>query len=160
MNINRLPIRLIRLSHIITILIVMACMSCSSPSHPVERAVEAAAAGDTERCIRECDDIMADSTLFNSLSVTQLCTLARLYASIPGDQGSNDGSAVKCLNRARTISNDSVDAYINALDGDDASHLVTLDHVGAYLEMPRDELLTDEDSSESSESTHNDHDHE
>lgn len=135
----------------------MVTASCGSASHPVERAVEAAAAGDPERCIRECDDIMADTAIFNNLSVTQLCTLARLYASIPGDQGSNDGSAVKCLNRARAISNDSVDVFMNTLEGDDASHLITLDHVGAYLEMPRDELLTDEDSTESSE---NNHDHE
>lgn len=158
MTINRLPIRILLLPFLVGAIFTLVCISCGSPSHPVERAVEAAAAGDPERCIRECDEIMADTVLFNNLSVTQLCTLARLYASIPGDQGSNDGSAVKCLNRARAISNDSVDAFMNALEGDDASHLVTLDHVGAYLEMPRDELLSDED--DASESTENDHDHE
>lgn len=158
MTVKRLPTPMSRLLPFIIALVAVVAVSCGSPSHPVDRAVEAAFAGDPERCIRECDDIMSDTAVFNSLTVTQLCTLARLYASIPGDQGSNDGSAVKCLNRARAISNDSVDAFMNALEGDDASHLVTLDHVGAYLEMPRDELLTDED--DAAESSENDHDHE
>lgn len=133
--------------HLYLIIITLAAAlatSCGGTGSGVENALSAYSAGDTGRAQRDADAVMADTAAFNALSVSELCRLAELYASLPGDQETNDASAVRCLGRARKIDNDSVDAFLAELRTEPGRHLRTLDNVGAYLSMPLDSLFTED----------------
>lgn len=133
---------------ILTVATLMIAAGCTRAAgdDPVARAESEAAAGDVAAAQRMCDALLSDTAAFNALSAGQLCRLAGLFVSLQGDQEANDGAACRCLSRARTLDNDSVDIFLRTLDSDAALHLLTLDNVGAYLDMPREQLVTESDS--------------
>lgn len=136
------------MKYLLILLIAITAMSCGAPAteDPVEKAAAALASGDEKSCQKACDALLSDTAAFNSLSAMQLCRLAELFVLLPGEPDANDGAAVRCLNRARALDTDSVDNYLSSCSTDGAAHLMTLDFVGAYLEMPRDSLVGAEDN--------------
>lgn len=135
------------MKYLLFIMIALAAMSCgsSATSDPVAKAAAALAAGNEKACQKACDDLLADTAAFNGLSATQLCRMAEMYVLLSGEPGANDGAAVRCLNRARTLSTDSVDNFLSSCSPEGASQLTTLYYVGSYLEIPRDSLVGSED---------------
>lgn len=149
------------MKYVLFLLIAIAAASCGSPAgeDPVEKAAAALASGDEKGCQKACDALLTDTAAFNRLSAVQLCRLAELFVLLPGDPEANDGAAVRCLNRARTLDTDSVDSYLSSCSTEGSAHLMTLDFVGAYLEMPRDSLVGAEDEP-GAEAYHSDTAHE
>lgn len=148
-----------RLIYIVIAAIAAACSSSQTDVSPVDAAVEALDHGDRERAQSCADAIMADSAGFASLDARGLCTLAHVLVRLTADTDNeaNDASATRCLTRARSLAPDSVTAFIYSLPGEDASRLMVLDRVGAYLEMPRDSLVPEEDIEyEQPDTLHND----
>lgn len=132
---------------IIALCVITGSVSCTGgkDTDPVERVAAMLRNGNAEDAQRDCDRLLADTTAFNALSAGQLCRLALVFVSFTGDQESNDGAAVRCLNRARSLNNDSVESFLLELNDVYGGHLVTLDRVGTYLEIPREELVSAED---------------
>ncbi len=131
------------------LLLTVATMfaSCVAPTSN-DRIKEAAAKfdyGDYEACGNICDDILADSAEFHSLSVAQLCAISEMYINLGNDVDEDDASAAKCLKRARVLSPDSVDDFIRSKSAEVATYLSILDNVGTYMDIPRDSLLISED---------------
>jgi len=102
------------------------------------------------RCQTICDNLVSDSANFVKLDVRQLCNLAELYILLDvvanGDKPTtvadiNDANAARCLGRARELSADSVDAFIDELSAESAARLSVLNRVSAYLTIPRDSLV-------------------
>lgn len=127
-----------------TFCLLSACSSADTVDR-LDEAAEQLSVGEYGKCQQLCDGIMADSTAFTGLSATQLCRLAEMYVSLPDEHDSNDGAAVRCLSRARSLASDSVAAFLSTVDRDKAARLYTLDRVGSYLEVPRDSLVSEED---------------
>ena len=126
----------IRTRIIIALLAAVLAAACgTSPQSRFVTAVEAFETGAT-----------ADSAAFATLNAAQLCRMAAIYVSLTADRDANDGMAVRCINRARTLSADTVEAFIQAQNGDLAHDLRTIERVGSYLDIPRDSLVGIEDS--------------
>lgn len=137
----------IRTRIIIALLAAVLAAACgTSPQSRFVTAVEAFETGDTARCVREFNSLTADSAAFATLNAAQLCRMAAIYVSLTADRDANDGMAVRCINRARTLSADTVEAFIQAQNGDLAHDLRTIERVGSYLDIPRDSLVGIEDS--------------
>ena len=136
-----------RYIHLIIIALAAIVASCGdkSPSARVADAVAAHQMGDNAECLAVCDGLLADSTTFNELTANELCTLAEIYATVGTDSETADAQATRCIHRAQTLNPDSVSAFLHACTTDVSVHLYTLINVGASLEMPRDELLSDND---------------
>ena len=102
--------------------------------------------GDRQGAQRGAERLMADSAAFASLGSGSLCLLSRALVRMSNSQeaGANEASAARCLARARQLSADSVDQFLQSLTGDDAGRLMVLDRVGTYLEIPRDSLAREE----------------
>ncbi len=148
------------MKRLIYILIAIVAMACSSTAtdDPVAKATAALAAGNQKSCQKTCDALLADTAAFNELTVSQLCQLAEMYVQLSDEPGANDGAAVRCLNRARSLDADSVANYLASCSSDGASQLITLTFVGSYLEMPRDSLVGVEDEiADSIHVQHTDH---
>lgn len=134
---------------LLTALAVVLSGCGSADSDPVERASAAVEAGDDQRAQHDIDHLLADTVSFDALTVSQLCRLALVCVTIDGNQEANDGAAVRCLNRARSLDSDSVDMFLSKIAIEpEGGHLYTLDRVGAYLEIPREELVAAEDMTE------------
>lgn len=148
------------MKYLLFIMIALAAMSCGSSANddPVAKAAAALAAGNEKACQKACDALLADTAAFNDLSATQLCRMAEMYVLLSGEPGANDGAAVRCLNRARSLDTDSVDSFLNSCSPEGASQLTTLYSVGSYLEIPRDSLVGAEDEPYI-ESSHDDSTH-
>lgn len=139
-----------RLPHILTALTGAAVMlllaACgASPAEKVARATEAMRLDDFESAQRYSHEVAGDSASLGTLSVSQLCELANVLVRLPESSDVNDGLAVKCLNKARSISVDSVEAFLSTCSPDEAMRLSTLNQVGAYLEMPRGDLMVEDE---------------
>ena len=125
----------------ISVAVLFAACTQAGPADQISAATSAYTNGEYDECNLICDKIMADSTAFNNLSVAQLCTLSELYVKLGEGVGENDASAARCLQRARDISADSVDAFIRSKSSEVAAYLTILDRVGTYMDMSRDSLL-------------------
>jgi hypothetical protein len=130
-----------------TILILATLMACSSAAStdPVADALEAVGQENYDEAQTICDGVLADSTIYNHLTSSQLCMLASIYVRLDGDNEANDASAARCLSRARNLATDSVSAFIASLPEDLAVRITILDRVGTYLGIPRDSLVSSED---------------
>lgn len=143
----------------ITLLLVAALAwgcSKSAPADPVAQIAAAVASGNDARAQRSADRLLADSTAFTALSAGQLCRLSQALvhlSSATDDATDNEASAARCLARARALQPDTVAAFLSRLSGDDAGRLMVLDRVGAYLEIPRDSLVTADEATDSTDTT-------
>lgn len=96
----------------------MAACSRPDPSQLIDQAEEAMANNDTATA-RACCAELSDQAL-TSLTPSLLCRQALVYARLAenGDEMQDMASAAQCMQRALTISADSVSAFYRQLDVD------------------------------------------
>ena len=136
---------------ILSFVLMLLCLcACGRAGNPVDNAVAAVEVGDLATAQSICDDLLADSATFNDLDPVSLCRVARVFVSV-ADSDSNIAGAVKCINRARSLDDAVVDAFIDTIPTDIATTLIMLKNVGTYLNTPR-EVLVVEDSPNGSDS--------
>lgn len=129
---------------ILSFVVMLLCLcACGSAGAPVDNAVAAVEVGDNAAAQRICDDLLADSVAFNDLDAVALCRVARVLMTV-ADSDANIAAAVKCLNRARSLDDAAVDAFIDSIPADIATILHTLDRVGTYLNIPRENLVVED----------------
>lgn len=94
--------------------------------------------GDVESAVSSCD-LLCDSAN-TSLSPTQLCRVALLYAKISEKIEDSDymAAAAKCFDRAIGMSNDSIESYIESLNVEDQSYVRVIREVSRTLNTPVD----------------------
>lgn len=94
--------------------------------------------GDVESVVSSCD-LLCDSAN-TSLSPTQLCRVALLYAKISEKMEDSDymAAAAKCFDRAIGMSNDSIESYIESLNIEDQSYVRVIREVSRTLSAPVD----------------------
>jgi len=137
------------------VLATVACC-CTNQGTPDQKLADARVEYDNfdyGRCQKICDDIMADSVLFDKLNVRQLCTLAELYTLVDAAvnnkptsmAGINDANAARCLGRARELNPDSVDIFLSEAPAESAVRLNVLNRVSTYLTIPRDSLAVEDE---------------
>lgn len=131
----------------LVLLCVFFFSACSelTPAQRVAAAVEMYECERFEDCRKLCDDILADSSAFSKLQVSDLCTLSELYITMPGNSDESDVEAARCIARARDINPDSVDMYVANYASEVAQRMYVLDRVGSYLEIPRDSLSVEDE---------------
>lgn len=131
-------------------LLVTACGgSQSGATDSLDAALSAYEHNDPVRAQKEADALLADSAAFSALDAPQLCRLSLLLVRLNNDTPdgeANDASVARCLTRARTLQPDSVNDFLRSLRGEDAGRLMVLDRVGSYMEIPRDSLVSAEDT--------------
>lgn len=141
---NRLPLI------ILTLLCICSCAKNDSPEQMITDARIEFDDGEYNSARRILDRLTSDSALLASMNVRELVFTAELYTLMalqPSDSctDTDAASAARCLTLAHSISPDSVDFYINSLPTEAAHHLRTISSVSAYLGIPRDSLITNEE---------------